>query len=75
MGEKKGLNLRVVFGLLYAVFGLYFLNGYFNFVDLSSIVSKITDFSKFVGLITGALLIVSAFMVLRKKKDAYAVGR
>ena len=56
MPGNKG---RMFFFIIYLIFGLYFLNVPFGFIDLPAI----NDLVIFVG---GALLIIGAFRSLRK---------
>lgn len=71
---KKGMNLRIIFGFLYLILGAYFLNLFFGFIDISQFAGKVESISGPLNLIVGALLVISAFLVFRKKRDNYRVG-
>ncbi len=63
-GQARG-NGKLILFLLFAVFGVYFLNLGLKFVDLSKI-SFIDSISNIIMIIGGGLLILAGVMSLRR---------
>ncbi len=74
--KKKDSKLRYVLFFIYTVFGLYLLNLYLKFIDLSKYIPTITEFSNsgFKDLIAGVLIIIAGLNFLRRKSQNYFVG-
>ena len=56
--------------VVYIVFGLYFVNSYFNLVDISKIIPAtiLPSVAGIVNVVGGILLIIGGFNFLRMKK-------
>ncbi|HTY43783.1 MAG TPA: hypothetical protein VMC80_00895 [Patescibacteria group bacterium] len=62
-------NTNTIIFAVYLAFGLYLLNSYFKFLDLSKIISgySVTGIAGIITVIAGILLILGGLNFLRKK--------
>lgn len=66
----SSINTGSIFLVVYVVFGLYFINSYFNLIDLAKIIpaTALPNITGIINVVGGILLVLGGFNFLRMKK-------
>lgn len=69
-GYPSSINAGTILLVVYVIFGFYFINSYFHFVDISKVIptSTISNITGIINVIGGILLVIGGFNLLRIKK-------
>ncbi len=59
---------KIIIFLVYLVFGIYFINSFLNFFEISEFFA---NFSKWINLIGGILILIGGINYLRAGRERY----